>query len=706
MRSYQFGPFRLDKDERVLTCRGRLVRLTPKVFGTLLALVEGRGRVMDKEELLRAIWPDTFVEEVNLAQKVSVLRRVLSEETPADYIETIPRRGYRFLPEVRELSEPGSPEPFATRGRVPLSRVVWSGSGLAAGLLIGLIAVSPLRGLSKTPASVVRVAPFTSFQGRETHPAFSPDGSRLAFVWDGPGAENIDIYVKLVGAETPLRLTTDAAADTMPAWAPDGTHVAFLRQSAGHSAYYLVPALGGAERRLADVFPYQDPREGTSAYYSPDGKHLAIRDKAAASEPFGLWLLAIETGTKRRITTPPRGCGDYYPAFSPDGGRLAFVRATSGSTNDLYLLALAGGEPRRLTFDGLVIPGLAWTADGREIVFASKRGGGPTRLWRVPAGGGTPERVEGVGHDVLAPAVSPRGDRLAYTEARNDTNIWRIDLEQTERTASPEALVASTFWDHGPDYSPDARQIAFASNRSGGDGIWVCESDGSKPRLLYDAGPYVTGTPRWSPDGAWIAFDSRSSAPGTAGDPDIYLIRPEGGPARRLTADPAVDVAPSWSRDGRWIYFASNRDGATQVWKAPLAGGPAIRVTRSGGFEAFESHDGRHVYYTHGRGLPGIWRVPAEGGEEVSIVERDQAGLWRYWRPGARGIYFVTAADPGGPRLELFDFATGRVKEVAPLGGSPDRHIPGLAVSPDERHLLYAPRDADGSDIMMAEGFR
>jgi Tol biopolymer transport system component len=552
----------------------------------------------------------------------------------------------------------------------------------------------------------LNVIPLTSYQGRETQVAFSPDGNQIAFVWNGPQGDNQDIYVKLIDAETPLRLTTSPAEDINPVWSPDGRYIAFLRQSAEGSEFYLIPALGGAERKLAKIFPYQVPSDGSSQYYSPDGKYLAVPDKNSPSEPFSVFLLSIETGERRKLTSPPAGViGDYNPAFSPDGKWLAFARSPRWSTDDLYVMPLAGGEPKRLTFDNMTINGLTWTPDGREIIFDSRRGGSSRHLWRVAVAGGTPERVDTVGADVLSPALSPQGRRLAYTQALDDINIWRIELDAAGRAKSQTELIASTFGDHGPDYSPDGSKIVFTSGRSGNNAIWVCESDGSKPRLLHSCGPYVTGTPRWSPDGRWIAFDSRSCAPGADGNPDIYLISADGRQPVRLTTDPTEDVAPSWSRDGRWIYFSSNRGGSMQIWKMPAAGGQPVQVTEQGGFEGFESFDGKSLYYTKGRALAGLWRMPTAGGKEEFVTGHHQAGFWRYWRVTEQGIYFATATSAGA-MLEFYNFANKQISEVARPAHGAERYLPGLAVSPDGRSLLYCQMDRSGSDIMMVENFR
>jgi Tol biopolymer transport system component/DNA-binding winged helix-turn-helix (wHTH) protein len=739
---YEFGPYRLETNERVLLREGQLVPLTPKAFETLLALVESGGHILDKEDLLKKVWPDTFVEEVSLAKKVSILRKVLGEDVDHHYIETIPRRGYRFVADVREIWQEDSAtiEPRAVNGtghepattndeqneglepalpstapnragsarpRAFAGRWGWSAALLSTGLLVGLGAWQwVFRPATNASKSALNAIPLTSYQGRETQVAFSPDGNQIAFVWNGPQGDNQDIYVKLIDAETPLRLTTNPAEDINPVWSPDGRYIAFLRQSAEGSEFYLIPALGGAERKLAKIFPYQVPSDGASHYYSPDGKYLAIPDKSSPSEPLSVFLLSIETGERRKLTSPPAGViGDYNPAFSPDGKWLAFARSPRWSTDDLYVMPLAGGEPKRLTFDNMTINGLTWTPDSRELVFDSRRGGSSRHLWRVSIAGGTPERVDTVGADVLSPAISPLGRRLAYTQTLDDINIWRIELDAAGKFKSQTELIASTFGDHGPDYSPDGRMIAFTSGRSGNNAIWVCENDGSKPRLLHSCGPYVTGTPRWSPDGRWIAFDSRSCAPGADGNPDIYLISADGRQPTRLTTDQAEDVAPSWSRDGRWIYFCSNRGGSMQIWKMPATGGQPVQVTEQGGFEGFESFDGKSLYYTKGRAIPGLWRMPTAGGEEEFVTGHHQAGLWRYWRVTEQGIYFATAT-PAGAMLEFYSFANKQIIEVARLSRGAERYLPGLAVSPDGRSLLYCQMDRSGSDIMMVENFR
>jgi Tol biopolymer transport system component/DNA-binding winged helix-turn-helix (wHTH) protein len=741
---YEFGPFRLDATERLLLRDQQHVPLTPKAFETLLMLVEHGGHVIEKDELMKKVWPDTFVEEVNLAKNVSNLRKILGAEQSEHYIETIPKRGYRFVAGVREVwAEEESPQniqgdvsspPYqwdaevgvqpngkpvfgvadlvraksvvtdSSPGRSVASRIGLPIVFLAIGAIVAIaVWFMMLRPLSKPSTPLLKITPLTSLPGNEDQSAFSPDGNQIAFVWNGEKEDNSDIYVKMVGSERPLRLTANSAPDTDPAWSPDARYIAFLRQSAESGGVILVPTLGGAERKLADVFPYRPVVIGNTLSYSPDGKLLAVPDKSSQEQPFSIFSISIETGEKTKLTSPSAGSlGDFFPAFSPDQKTLAFVRSVSIATADIYLLSLAGGEPARLTFNNSSIRGLSWTSDSKELVFASRRGGSTYNLWKVSTIDGTPERLTTSDRDVYSPTISLHGNRLSYTQSMMDGNIWRIGLQTSKgQENQPLKLISSTQEDSGPQYSPDGKRIVFASRRSGSFEIWVCESDGFNPRQLTTIGGPLTGTPRWSPDGRQIAFDSWIE-----GNADIYVISADGGKPRRLTYDSDEDITPSWSRDGRWIYFGCTRSGSMQIWKVPVEGGPTIQLTKQGGFEGFESNDGKYFYYAKGRAMPGIWRVPVTGGEESPVIEQHRAGLWRYWAITDQGIYLATAEVPSHPLIQFFSFVTGKFSSVVKLNAPLFKTDPGLAVSPDGQWLLILQMDESGSDIVMAENFR
>jgi Tol biopolymer transport system component len=594
--------------------------------------------------------------------------------------------------------------------------VLVAGMALVSSTLAWFYFPRPITNPTRPMMRPMKTIPFTSFPGREEWPAFSPDGKQLAFRWNGEKEDNFDIYVKLIDAGAPLRLTNHPGIDSSPTWSPDGRYIAFSRFDKGESGIYMVPALGGAERKLLSFETEWVVRDPPIVVWSPDGKYLAFTDK-----PFvlpgstSIILLSIENLEKRRLMSPPAQYqGDWHPAFSPDGQTLAFTRWIRHGVCDIYVVPIQGGEPRRLTFDNLDIGGLAWTADGQSIVFLSFLADVSPRLWKISAAGGTPEPLElGSNYPWLRMqfSISRQGHRLAYSTGSADKNIWRMKVPGSKgQRASPIKLISSSLDDWGAQFSPDGKRIAFDSVRSGTLQVWVCEADGSNPIQLTSIGEsfsgraHGSGSALWSPDGRQIAFDAAVEV-NNDDIRHIHVVNAEGGPPRRLTTGTSYDGMPSWSRDGRWIYFASNRSGGFQVWKVPVEGGEAVQLTKNGGFRACESPDGKFIYYSK-LDASGLWRIPVEGGEESLILDQLQKGYFAAWAVVDRGIYFINPEPKPPATIEFFSFATRRITRIASLEKESFEWSSTLAISPDERWILYTQRDQSGSDIMLVENFQ
>jgi Tol biopolymer transport system component/predicted Ser/Thr protein kinase len=491
-----------------------------------------------------------------------------------------PARRFHFMQDVRveleelkEESDSGALEAAGTSGAAVRSKLWWAGllAGIAlVAVVLGIAGWFWLRRSRPMPEEAPPTAvPLTSYRGWERDPSFSPDGTQVAFQWCQEG-QNCHICIKQVGVEPPFQLTNAAMDDSCPAWSPDGQSIAFIRQlEPKKRGLFLIPQRGGPERKL-DVFEMSNPLSGPYLAWTADSKWLAFPCMEAEQKNGALFLISVETGEKRRLTD---ASGDTSPAFSPDGGTLAFSR-DQGAHIDLYLLRLGEdykpqGELKKVDTGSLLNVGIAWTPHGQEIVFSSGNLITPG-LWRMEVSKpGKPIRVGYASDNARGPSISGTGKRLAYSVGRYDSNIWRVDLEGPGRKpGKPVLFISSTKPEDHPAYSRDGRRIAFISWQSGAPEIWICDSNGGNPvQLTSFGGPMVFG-PNWSPNGENIAFSTDIK-----GNLDIYVVSASGGAPRRLTIQPGFDTWPFWSWDGRWLYFKSHRSGQSQIWKMPSQGG-------------------------------------------------------------------------------------------------------------------------------------
>ncbi|MGC1905421.1 MAG: winged helix-turn-helix domain-containing protein, partial [Candidatus Acidiferrum sp.] len=392
---FRFGPFQVNSVSGELLKNGNRVKLQEQPFRLLVILLENAGEVVTRDDLRHRIWrDDTFVDfDSSLRVAVGKLREALGDdaENPR-YIETIPKRGYRFLvSEVRRVDaaheaaetrkDPDSLKTDATpvafvdvdhnlNAAVKIHEVLGDSAesprfvetlpgqgyqfigetGPQVQPVVRVVTVEPDRVLHrrqmllKIGAGVLGIAvfalavfvadrwhrqqspqeqealtavPFTALPGRATYPAFSPDGSRIAFAWNGDpahGTNAFELYVKALGSETLVRLTQHPSEWISSAWSPDGTQIAFHRMDGDDTGIYVVPALGGPERKLRSTRIYRNDQVIIS--WSPDGKWLAFADRLPSEEHAKIYLLSTETLESRRIPTSPMCVTEGLPAFS------------------------------------------------------------------------------------------------------------------------------------------------------------------------------------------------------------------------------------------------------------------------------------------------------------------------------------------------------------------------------------------------------
>ena len=729
-RSWRFGVFEVDTRRLELCRSGVPIKLREQSFLILVYLLKHAGEIVTREELRSVLWPsDTFVDfDHSLNAAVMKLREALGDSTDTPlYIETIPKRGYRFIAPVTPVEDPRNGLAHAGGGSAPpvkdvLDRMqeavpaatkpqVRSLRFRLATAVVGLVILAaagflilvrsyhlPATGREGSGAAPgFKIVPITTAQGLPLYPVISPNGVWIAFIWDGLQPKHFDLYVQLLGSsDKPLRLTnTKTGSMGPPAWSPDGTQIAVARCDGKNDGVYVVPALGGAERRLTNggcQYSVSPPLAWIS-----EGKEMLMVDHCSTAHPFGVVLFSLVTGEKRCLTDfgamENSNCPLWF-SLSPDGKTVAFTVPTGAGPcqGDIYTIPLTGGTPHPVTAGGRSYA-LTWTPDSKSIVFWSNR---TTlfSLWRVSANGGPIER------ETLYPNVgsfSPDGHRFVYTAgAGGEESIWRADLAGAGGSVlENRKLISTQPGDADAQPTSDGSRIVWMSNRTGSSEIWVSQATGENPLQMTHLNSY-SGTPRWSPDGKWIAFDSY-----TRDGPQILVVDSEGRNLHSITNGPHRNVVPSWSRDGKSIYFASNRTGNWQVWKHSVEGGSEIQVTTNGGFDAFESYDGRTLYFSRfDKG--GLWSLPANGGTETLVVaDKPQIGYWGHWAVTQAGLYLLNADGEPRPRIEFYSFATHRVSPVLNFERGPLNSQPSLGATADGKTIYYVQAYGQGVINMM-----
>jgi Tol biopolymer transport system component/DNA-binding winged helix-turn-helix (wHTH) protein len=705
-RALRFGPFEVDPGKRELRKSGLRVRLQEQPLQVLLALLEHPGEAVSREDLVRRLWADgTIVDfERGLNAAVNRLRQALSDSADVPrYVETVARRGYRFIGQVE------NPGDIAQQAQTFRHSRDWKTR--AAVLLVSLIAAA-VSWLSFTLVharradSELRVLPLTTGSGTERNPSFSPDGSQVVYEWQREDGSH-HLYIKVVGSGDPIALTSGVDADYGPAWSPDGKLIAFLRQLDESTLdVRVVPPVGGVERKVAEIVSpsyWHMQQFHRRLDWTADSRHLVVSAPERKGGPEGLLLLGVDDGDKTWLSSPSGGnsTGDREPAVSPDGRLIAFARGIAGAAEAIYILPLSPdlkrAGPARLLASAGRGRSPAWMPDGKRVVFAAltpivfESGISIVEV----NGNNAPRPLLALGRNAAVPAVARTG-RLAYSRTVMQGNIWKQEIPtRPGAVPAPVRLTDSSAHDSNAQYSPDGSSIAFASNRSGTREIWTCASDGQHClQVTSFNNSFLSGTPRWSPDGKSLVFDS-----GAAGHIDIYVVSANGGPPRRLTDDTTSGMIPSWSHDGKWVYFCSSVTGRNEIWKIPSAGGKAVQVTRDGGFVAFDSPDGTTLYYTKTEQNATLFRRSLEENAETEVLS---GVAHRGFAVAPDRIYYLKQLRDGSVEIRRFMLTTGKDSSIAPAGK--DVFL-GLDLSRDGKSVIYSQLRVV-SNLMLVEPFR
>lgn len=569
--------------------------------------------------------------------------------------------------------------------------------------------IAPARsGTAGTVASGLnrKLTQLTFSGGLEEWPAWSPDGSRLAYVAEVDGFRQLFVRTLATGAER--RLSHESKDHIQPAWSPDGRRLAFVRASTAGgkleptdiSGWYeeggdiwTVELAGGREAKLV--------QNAFGPSYSPEGARLAFDASWAGARR--IWV-ADNSGRNPRQATSDSSEAVVHsgPRWSPDGSKLAFRRVEK-IKSDIVVVNLASQAVSRVTNDYVPDMDPVWAPDGRYIYFASSRGGG-LNLWRIGVGtggipDGQPEQLTTGAGDDVQPTIAPDGLRVAFAVRGINSDLWRLPVAPAtgQPNGSPEPTVMTTRVESRGAWSPDGRAVAFNSDRLGEMNIWLHRIADSAERQLT-RGPGGDYQPNWAPDGRTILFFSARG-----GNADIWAVQIDNAHLTRLTNDPATDTNPFYSPDGRRIAFLSDRSGRSEVWVMRADGSEPRQVTSlgAGGHFLRWAPDSRAVVFRTESGTQiQIYRISVENGSLTRLPDV-ASGAHMSFSPAQSLILDVK----GHKSLWVYP-VSGQPAHQTFAFSDPDVRIDYPTWSPDGRWVLFDRAAPRGGDLWLLEGTR
>lgn len=660
-RAFFFGEFEVDATRRLLRKRGQTVTLNPKAFDLLLVLVERRGEVLSKNDLLDAVWANQFVEEKNLTVHVAALRKILGETKKENrFIATVPGRGYSF---VAEFDAPAENE-FVIESqkfeRVFFTEEIEEGTRHKAQsktserqfsyfyllsfvflLLLGGFLWQRRTGLSNgVPFAQTSIRQLTT-NGKVSIAALSPDGKLFAYIVNDFGQKSLWLGYVGGGNHLLLRPAWADANYSELAFSPDSSRLYFSFQDEKNpnSALYRMPVSGGVEEKVSDSVD--------NFSLSPDGGQIAFAAHSANGAKDALFITATDGSEKREVASFQKAHFVSYDSvsWSADGKRLALsVIAEDDIYNqDILIVEIATGEIRRIKSDAWrEIRKTAWLKDGSGLIVTGIEKTSFSsviqhRIFHVEIPSGkTTEITTDLSSYESSLNLSAASDLLLSVEHRQLNNIW----------------IAPT-GDAGA-----ARQITFGSFGRY-DGLWGMD---------------------FTPDGKLVYTNSDTQSQ------LISVMNADGSEPRQLTAPGLIDSALNVTADGRYIVFLSNRGGGFNIWRMNVDGSIRTQLTfGKQNFQPFLSADGRWVYYKCWEKDTGeLRRVSVDGGEPEIITDKETS--WGGFSPD--GKFFAASYKTDQSRLTVFNAATNEVVKQFdfPKGGTSSM---GVHWSPDGKSIVY-----------------
>jgi Tol biopolymer transport system component/DNA-binding winged helix-turn-helix (wHTH) protein len=724
---YEFGAFRIDTVNRLLLNNGEPVQLKAKAIDTLLLLVEHNGEVVEKDELMQDLWPDSFVEEGNLTQNIYMLRKALGD---GGYIETIPRRGYRFAAEVKEWDESASdlilirektrtslsyeeefePEPESDHDATQASQTVFDATthrlslpsanveipsrSLSRTLLwpamavIGIVLVTAAlfvwRRPSRPPFETVNLARFTT-TGNALRAAISPDGKYIAHVIDDAGQKSVWLRQVATGKDLQIVSPARIAFFYGLTFSHDGNFIYYVDQEMNRvGILFQVSSLGGTPTKLIEDVD-------SPVTLSPDDKSLAFIRGAPGVRSV---VIANVDGTGERNLASTRQAdamriGPTWmmpPAWSPDAKIIACPVAVTGPEGEyqtLWSFPIAGGAGHALTAEHWVALGrFEWLADGTGLLAtaADQKANPAQQIWFVPYPQGASRKITNDLSDYHDLSLTTDGRTMVAVQTERKANIWIAPVADINH--GTQLTFTNYDGSYGLSWTPDHR-LVYTLEAGGEQNLWLTDLERSPPRQLT-AHAGFNEQPAVSPDGRYIVFVSNRS-----GSQHLWRIDLDGQHPFELTHD-LEDTDPSFTPDGKWVVFKSYAAASgSRISRIAIEGGEPVNLTEKISAEPNVSPDGSlvsFIYRTEPAAPNQIAIMPFAGGEPKLIRELPaHYGRLRWTSDGRALLYSDKLSGVGN--IWMQPLAGGPPKQLTNWKGAP---IPDFGWSRDGQWLAYA----------------
>ncbi|MGE0133139.1 MAG: winged helix-turn-helix domain-containing protein [Blastocatellales bacterium] len=675
-RLYVFGPFRLDVAERSLQCSGVAVPLPPKTFDTLVALVENSGRLMEKDELIRQLWPDSFVEDGSLARKISYLRKALEENDPErKYIETVPRIGYRFVAQVEAVALDApvygsattaltAPRDFQLHGNggaktaatfndatALAEPLVVHPSALRMNLVVAFVAIglAAMAGLAYWlySNSQTEAAPFQNRQtvlltnsGLAQRQALSPDGKYLAYAMQEGAQQSLWVQQTATNSAVPIIAPAPVRYSSLT-FSPDGNYVYFTHPGQP-MPLFRVPTLGGQAVKLLDDV-------GSPPAFSPDGKQMAFVRRDSGKREVSLSLANVDGTAERRLAVrklPNRFSPDGL-SWSPDGRHIAIgVEDYDRDPRHMRVVAVQVADGKEIPLGAQQwyrVEQVAWTGDGKGVVAIAwdpPSGIFGGQLWRLPWPAGAAQRLTNDLNDYEGLSLAADGATLATIEETRASYFWVETPGKPGRAIEGLSAIGDPQSPHlGIGWLPGNR-IVYGKTVGGNADLWAMDLDGRNQRRLTTS-PEADIQPAVSADGATIVYTSFRG-----NHPHIWRMDADGKNQRRLT-EGADETMPALSADGRWLFYLSTGMRAGNLLKLPLAGGAPAQVGNYVVTRPVLSPDGRWVAgfmadpTNDERSQMTILSVAGDAPPRTFFARGFFEQSWIEWSPDSRAIRYL-----------------------------------------------------------------